>query len=326
MKDLIQLLTTKSESLRASGRLGSGDSYMDTARSITRFLVATRKPKSILLKKITVEFLCAYEKWMSKEGKSSRMEGVKGSPASITTIGIYMRNIRSVYNDAVEAGLASKDDYPFGLKRYVIPSESGSRKARLPEEIMLVMNHVCDTDTKQRSRDFWVFSYLCNGANIKDILNLKWSNIDVKNEKFIFIREKSKRTKRVNQSAIEGVLFPEAIEIIERWGSRNPKPDSYLFPILNESMNDVQKERVKDYFIKVTNRCMKEIGRELGLSGDLRTYCARHSFATILMQSEAPLAFISKSLGHSKITTTQAYLGKFTEEKSKEYLRALVRK
>ncbi|MNL63338.1 Tyrosine recombinase XerC [compost metagenome] len=69
---------------------------------------------------------------------------------------------------------------------------------------------------------------------------------------------------------------------------------------------------------------MRKIAETLGIQGNVNTYSARHSFATILLQSEAPLAFISQALGHTSISTTESYLGSFDDEKTKKYLSALL--
>jgi len=69
---------------------------------------------------------------------------------------------------------------------------------------------------------------------------------------------------------------------------------------------------------------MRGIAKELEIQSDVNTYSARHSFATILLQSEAPLAFISQALGHTSISTTESYLGSFDDEKTKKYLSALL--
>ena len=56
---------------------------------------------------------------------------------------------------------------------------------------------------------------------------------------------------------------------------------------------------------------MKRVGEELGFEIKLTSYVARHSFATILVRSGAPLALASQTLGHSNITTTQKYFAGF---------------
>jgi len=46
----------------------------------------------------------------------------------------------------------------------------------------------------------------------------------------------------------------------------------------------------------------------------LTTYSARHSYATHLMRADAPIAYISETMGHSSIPTTEIYLSSFTDE------------
>ena len=43
-------------------------------------------------------------------------------------------------------------------------------------------------------------------------------------------------------------------------------------------------------------------------------YLARHCFATIQKNNNAPLAYISEALGHANLKTTQNYFGRFKYE------------
>lgn len=47
---------------------------------------------------------------------------------------------------------------------------------------------------------------------------------------------------------------------------------------------------------------------------DFTTYSARHSFATVLKRSGTNVAFISESLGHPDLKTTEDYLDSFEKE------------
>ena len=57
----------------------------------------------------------------------------------------------------------------------------------------------------------WLLSYYCNGMNIKDIINLKFSNIE--NDSLYFERLKTLSTNQ-NPKPIVVSLIPEAKEII----------------------------------------------------------------------------------------------------------------
>ena len=59
---------------------------------------------------------------------------------------------------------------------------------------------------------------------------------------------------------------------------------------------------------------MKKIAKVLGINERISTYTARHSFATVLKRSGANYMFISESLGHTDLSTTQHYLDSFEED------------
>ena len=69
---------------------------------------------------------------------------------------------------------------------------------------------------------------------------------------------------------------------------------------------------------------MKIIGKKLELELKLTTYTARHSFATVLKRSGAPIEFISESLGHKDLGTTENYLDSFENEIKEQYQRKLL--
>jgi site-specific recombinase XerD len=69
---------------------------------------------------------------------------------------------------------------------------------------------------------------------------------------------------------------------------------------------------------------VNRIAEKLGIEGDVNTYHPRHSFATILLRSDVPIPFISQSLGHSNIVTTEVYLGSFEDEQVQGFFKALI--
>ena len=60
-------------------------------------------------------------------------------------------------------------------------------------------------------------------------------------------------------------------------------------------------------------KCTTMIGKALGID-HISTYTARHSFATVLKRSGANIAYISESLGHQDLKTTENYLASFERE------------
>ena len=344
-------LKAKADAMRKADRVGNASNYELAAKSLGRYVESmdnpTRKELGLPLRPkatkrneeakptvlqfchLTPDFLTDYEKWMLHYGKTPQTTNpkkgnTKATAASLTTVGIYLRHLRAVVNDAIENGILARDAYPFGHNRYVIPAGQNIKKALSKDDVTKILRYECQTDAEQRARDLWVFSYLSNGMNLADVCALHWSDLDPKTNKLNYVRKKTARSKKGNQSKIVAKLFPESWAIIERQGNTDKRPTAYVFPFFDASMSAERQKAVIHQVIKTTNKWMQRIGQTLGIEGDVNTYAARHSFATILLQSDAPLAFISQSLGHTNLKTTQSYLGSFDDEKTKGYLDALL--
>ena len=70
---------------------------------------------------------------------------------------------------------------------------------------------------------------------------------------------------------------------------------------------------------------MKIVGQELGFTETITTYTARHSYATTLKRSGANIAYISESLGHNDLSTTEHYLASFEKEEREKNAQLLTR-
>ncbi|MDP1817359.1 MAG: tyrosine-type recombinase/integrase [Leadbetterella sp.] len=320
--------------LKKEDRIGSANAYRSAANSIKRFLLEMPKSKRIELNLpifkvnnpieipfdiVTDTFLQDYENWMLHSGKKSKSKEGSNSPATLTSVGINLRQLRSIFNLAKQNGITS--NYPFGKGLYQIPAANNTKKALPKSDIQKILAYQANSKTlEQRSQDLWVFSYLGNGMNLTDICLLKKEDFDERNKTITFVRSKTKRTSKKKQKSIIIYLEDQQLEILNRWKAIS---GPFLFEFLKTDMDATRIKSIVSQIIQVTNKHMREIGKKLGINNDITTYTARHSFATILLRSEAPIAFISKSLGHSNIQTTESYLGSFEEEKVKEYLKAL---
>ena len=215
-------------------------------------------------------------------------------------------------------------DNPFGKNKFQIKAPRNIKKALTIEQIKKIIDYkVSEGTTQQFARDIWLFSYMSCGMNIKDIVNLKFKNI--REETIQFDRAKTSNTIQ-NPKPIVINLLPQSVEIIERWCNTNRKENNYIFPILKHHMDEIQKHKVKDQLVKTINHYMKQIGEEIGLERKLTTYVARHSFATVLKRSGAPMELISESLGHKSLQTTEAYLDSFEDHTRRKFMQNLIPK
>ena len=288
--------------LEDDDRVGNSSVYTTAKHSLEKF----HPGDSLNFSEITPKFLKQYEKWM-----------VETESNGITTVGIYLRCVRRLFNRAIRNGFAKREEYPFGreLDQYQIPEPRNVKKALPLADIQKIFNYNSDNSIPASySRDIWIFSYLCNGINMKDICLLRYS--DVLSDTIVFRRAKTMQTNRKNKS-IEVVKTPEINKIIERWGQKPPDPDKFIFPILSENLTTKQQKAKIMQAIKQVNKYIKRIASELKIESDVTTYTARHSFATILKRAGVNISYISEALGHSTLTTTQGYLGSFENDEKK---------
>jgi len=260
---------------------------------------------------ITPQFLNSYQAYQTNRGISP------------TTVGIYVRTARSIYNYAISLGVIKKDEsYPFGKRKYVIPAGRNIKKALSLQEVTKIYNyHAIPGTSEDKARDFWIFSYLCNGINFKDISFLQNKNLD--GDMLRFVRAKTKNTTRGDQSKISCHLSEPATLIIEKWRNIDTTSDAYLFPILSPGDDPRQQVRRVAQFIKNTNKYMKRISEAIGLEKPANTYFSRHSAASILKRSGASIEQIQEALGHQSSSTTRAYLDSFDDDTKKQLSNSL---
>jgi integrase/recombinase XerD len=301
-------LRTKARQLREEGRLKTAIGYDTTANSIEAF-----SGKGVVsAHDITVAWLNAYEKHMLRPYYTPRTK--KRKTRSLTSIGIYLRNLRHIIRP-----LLSAEDYPFGAGKYEIPTGRNIKKALCLADVGKIYNYpLPDGSDMQRYRDYWILSYLCNGMNMKDLARLKYSNIDSRLENITFIRSKTAATKRSKQQRISVPLTSEIGAILDRWKAPGSQ-EGYVLPILTPGLTQEQELTRIETVIRSINKTMREIAQNVGFKTDVTTYSARHSFATIMMQSGASIAMISKALGHSNVNTTESYLDDFDDETKRAF-------
>ena len=86
----------------------------------------------------------------------------------------------------------------------------------------------------------------------------------------------------------------------------------YLLPIITK--RDGTERRQYERMEHKVNYHLKKIGEMAGLQIPLTTYCARHTWASILRDMGVSLSIVSKGLGHESLKTTQIYLSSIDTE------------
>jgi integrase len=271
-----------------------------------------KSSKSILLKfrpdvkidEVTPEFLRQFESWYI-----SRNEGKLTS-----SISIYLRPLRAIFNELISEGKLSKEVYPFGRYRYVIPEVRNAKTTLKRDEIIKLLT--CknfENEDEEFARNLWVFQFYCNGVNLKDLIKIKWS--DQIDQSFVIRREKTKNTMRGNPQLVRIPITPKLQRILDQIGNRS---SPYVLGFLNKNPSESTILNKKSKVGKFINCNLIRLGERLGLSVKLTTQVARDAYATTLKKSGVSIEAIAEMLGQSSTAVTKRYLDSFDQEQIHE--------
>lgn len=203
---------------------------------------------------------------------------------------IHLRNIRAVFNDAIDEELTAH--YPF--RKFKIRGVPTAKRSLTVEELRTLFACDCD-DTQRKYLDIFKLIFMLCGINVIDLCNAT----GISGGRLEYNRAKTGRLYSIK-------VEPEAMEIIGRYQGK-----SHLLDILDRYGN------YKDY-AKRLNESLKRIGHtETGKRGkktfrplfpQLTTYWARHSWATIAASLDIPKETIAAALGHGGNTVTDIYI------------------
>jgi len=279
---------------KSENRLGTASSYECSRNSLNDI----KGIETANFKQITPEWLKDYAKQMKAKGKS------------ISTIGIYLRPLRSIFNNALRDKVITSDMYPFGNPKdgkYRIPKSENNKRPLERSEIKAIASYT-GSPINEMYRDFFLLSYFLVGLNFMDLLTLKWKQLD--GNVLEIIRKKTEHTTENDQKAIKLVVNDEAMDIIKRYG--NPA-GVYIFDIVNQKDSPIEARRKIQNFNRNTNQALKVISKKMQLSKSISTVFARHSAASHGINTGSTLADIQQALGHKNITTTSNYISGLSE-------------
>lgn len=250
---LNSVIRAKIEELRSEDRIGTMQFF-----KCTLVMVEEVGGKDIPFSAITVEWLQKCEKLWSKT-------------KSVSTIGMHMRNIRTLMNEAKRAGVSKESQYPFGKGLFEIKTGIGRKKGLTKKQLKVISDYKSGNKMTNRYKDFWIFIYLCNGINPTDMLKLKFS--DIVDGEICFVRQKTERTTK-NRKEIRATISVQTQAVIDKWGNK-PLPNNYIFPYMKGNETAIEAKAITRDVVKRINKRMKLIGEELGI-GNITTYTARH--------------------------------------------------
>ena len=261
--------------LKQLGKIRTSETYTATLRSFMAF----RESQDVPLDGISSDMMLLYEAHL------------KTRDVSMNTISFYMRNLRAVYNRAVEKGLTPQNN-PF---RHVYTGVDKTIKRAIPIKTIKELKEL-DLSLKPSldfARDMFMFSFYTRGMSFIDMAYLKKS--DLQNGILTYRRRKTGQQLTIKwEKCMEDIV------------SKYPKNQTdYLLPIIKETVNE---RRQYDNALHLVNYHLKDLSSILKLQRPLTMYVARHSWASAAKARNIPLSVISEGMGHDSEATTQIYL------------------
>ena len=292
------------EDLKQKGRIGNSYAYLNSYNTLRNFNKG--KKLNYTFSHIDVSFCKRFEDWMRSKGNKD------------TTLSYQFRTLRATYNKAIEAKIVAREKNPFIEYKLSHFNTKTIKRALSKNDILKLIKANCNGQSKLRqlTHDLFSFSYLCGGISFVDIANLTRQNIV--GDRLIYQRQKT-------HGNINLLLSKEASTIIAKYSTYQQEAE-YLFPILHckRHITPMQKSNRVHKICHQVNTELRTFAQELGITAEVTTYVARHSFATILKKSGVNIGIISQALGHQDIKTTQIYLSKFDNEQVDDAMKNLL--
>jgi integrase len=160
-------------------------------------------------------------------------------------------------------------------------------------------------------KNAFLFSFYNAGIRISDILLMKWDNIQ--DGRLIYKMFKTTKPHSLN-------LLDKPLSILEFYKG---KSETYIFPFLSDRYDYSDSMFLHNQIVAKTaliNKYLKQIAKKAKISKKITTHTARHSFADIARQKTDNIYNLSKTLGHSSLKVTEAYLASFDEKAVDETL------
>lgn len=216
------------------------------------------------------------------------------------TIKEKMNVISAIFKQAKKLKVINEN--PF---EYISFKKGSAVKSKLTiEEIRLIINAPL-TGKLQEARDIFVACIYLRGIRIGDILALKGKNII--DGRLHYKEIKTGKTHNMH-------ISPQVLEIFNRWSGNNKF--GYIFSFLQaEEGRDkfIFKAAIRNAIAKIS-RYIKKMAKDLGITKNISTHTARHSFSRIANAVIKDTSITKDLIGHSTLAVHEKYISDISDD------------
>ena len=237
--------------------------------------------KIVPFKNVTIEFCEGFKEFLLTNKTKT------GKPLAKNSVISYLNKLKAALNQAFDDKIINEN--PAKRIKNIKPDES-NREYLTKEEVKALMETDCRYEVLKRAFLFSCFT----GMRWSDINQLTWRYVR-KSEDGYRVHFSQKKTKGVEYLDIPDI----ALEYIGEKG----EPDERVFVGLKYSA--------------YMNTALARWVLEAGITKLITFHCARHTYATILLEKDVNIRVIQDMLGHKELRTTLIY-AKIIDKKRRE--------
>lgn len=229
-----------------------------------------------------------------------RFEAELTEANKVNTIALHLRNLRAVFNRAIDEETIPQGMYPF--RRYKIKKESTPKRSLTVEELRLLRDYPCE-EWQEKWRDMFMLVFYLIGINTVDLMALT----EVRNGRIEYRRAKTHPLYSIK-------VEPEAQAIIDKYKGADHLldfADRYAdHGDLRRRMNAALKKIGPMEWVENRSKIIPKKNKKkiTPLFPGITSYWARHTWATIAASLDIPKETIAAALGHGGNTTTDIYI------------------
>ena len=251
--------------------------YCTVRRLVADFLLYKYSMSDISIKEINHQFLSDFENYLFVAHEYAK-----------NTVVTILKKLRHIIETALNQELIHRN--PF--KSFKLQWQKTDRGYLTQSELESMIDFRFKEEDLEKARDIFVFCAF-TGMSYSDVKCLTNSNIQTSFDGKLWIKGKRKKT----DTEFNIPVLPVANVILEKYrGQANNDLAIPVFSLVNY------------------NILLKKVAQFCGITKNVSSHLARHTFATLTLTKGVSIESVSKMLGHTNIGTTQIY-ARITDKK-----------
>lgn len=305
----------RTQEIHDEGNIRNYKKYNGFCNKLEAYLASIGR-KDILFAEITPAFLSGFQVYLSQLPN----ERTKSKTLHPNTVAEAFKQFKVLIHRAIEIdGLMKMDKNPFVVFK-CSTVKTAKQKLDLEEIERIKCLDLVPGSPVWHSRNCFLFSYYCAGIRAGDLIQLRWCNITT-DGRLLYQMDKNHKVRDIK-------LLDEAIQILSCYRREDAKATDYIFPFANSNAPyavavtgedlDTMPTGLKESLYNMIsaknayiNKYLKKVAEMAGIEKKVSMHIARHTFARTAKQQGVDNALLKNMLGHSKLETTERYMGDF---------------